>query len=118
MPKARSTPKGYESAHALRKSTTPAEGRLWARLRGNRLGGVSFRRQHAIGRYVVDFCAPKLMLVVELDGGQHVEQAEYDAERTALLAREGYRVLRFWNNQVERDLDGVLGVILEAMRLV
>jgi very-short-patch-repair endonuclease len=118
MPKARSTPRGYERAHALRKSTTPAEGRLWARLRGNRLGGVGFRRQHAIGPYVVDFCASKLKLVVELDGGQHVDQTQYDAERTAFLENEGYRVVRFWNSDVERDLDGTLAAILEAMRLV
>jgi very-short-patch-repair endonuclease len=78
---------------------------------------VSFRRPHAIGPFVVDFCAPKLKLVVELDGGQHVEQATYDAERTAFLQAEGYRVLRFWNSQVESDLEGVLGVILDAMRL-
>jgi very-short-patch-repair endonuclease len=117
MPKFRSTPKGYERARQLRNSLTPAEARLWSRLRGNLLGGVSFRRQHAIGPFVVDFCAPKLKLVIELDGGQHANQAAYDAERTTFLEQEGYRVLRFWNNQVERDTNGVVTAILQAMRL-
>ena len=83
MPARRTTPKGCDNARRLRKKPMPAEFKLWAYLRGSRLLGVSFRRQHAIGRYVVDFCAPKHRLIIELDGGAHLEQTQQDAHRTA-----------------------------------
>jgi len=88
----------------LRKNLTPAERKLWAYLRGKKLEGISFRRQHAIGRYIVDFCAIKEKLVIELDEGQHAEQEEYDQQRTAFLESQGFRVIRFWNSQVMNDL--------------
>jgi very-short-patch-repair endonuclease len=72
---------------------------------------VHFRNQHAIGNYVVDFCSPRRKLIIELDGSQHLEQEEYDAERTIFLEAKGYRILRFWNNQVMNDIEGVLRVI-------
>jgi very-short-patch-repair endonuclease len=77
----------------------------------HQLNNIHFRRQHAIGPYIVDFCAPRQKLIIELDGGQHLEQQEYDAERTIYLEAKGYKVLRFWNNEVIENLDGVLQVI-------
>jgi very-short-patch-repair endonuclease len=97
---------------------TPAEAKLWAFLRRGQLGGVTFRRQHAIGRYVVDFCAPKLKLIVELDGSPHLRVAEQDAARTRELEAKGYRVLRFWNSQVATDMEGVSRALLDALKLV
>ena len=91
--------------------------KLWAYLRDGRLRGVTFRRQHAIGPYVADFCAPRHKLIVEVDGGQHAERREQDAERTAFLASEGYRVLRFWNQDVLHNIEGVTAVIVEALQL-
>jgi very-short-patch-repair endonuclease len=79
------------------------------------MGDVHFRNQHAIGNYVVDFCAPRKNLIIELDGSQHLEQEEYDVERTAFLKSKGYRVLRFWNNDVINNIDSVLRVIYEAL---
>ncbi|GAB4581036.1 MAG: endonuclease domain-containing protein [Anaerolineales bacterium] len=114
MPPRRTTPKGYEKARLLRKELTPAERKLWAVLRNDQLG-VSFRRQHAIGPYIADFCCIKKKLIIELDGSQHLEQAEYDAKRTAFLQMQGYRVLRFWNNEVQNDINGVIRHIQFAL---
>ena len=80
-------------------------------LRGNKLNGVSFRRQHAIGNYIVDFVSIKKKLIIELDGSQHLEQTEYDEERTRYLESQGYKVIRFWNDQIEKEMDGVIQVI-------
>ena len=80
------------------------------------MGDVHFRSQHAIGNYIVDFVAPRKKLIIELDGSQHLEQEEYDAERTAFLQSKGYRVLRFWNNDVMNDIDSVLTVIWDALK--
>ena len=101
-------------AGVLRREPTAAESRLWAHFRGRRLEGMKFRRQHAIGPYVVDFCSPGKKLVVELDGGQHLGQEELDAERTRYLESKGYRVIRFWNDQVINDIDGVLSTIMRG----
>ena len=98
-------------AGKLRKDPTPAERKLWAYLRGNKLKGVNFRRQHAIGNFIVDFVSVKKKLVIELDGSQHLEQAEYDVERTKYLELQGYKVIRFWNNDVMKDINGVLRAI-------
>jgi len=115
MSEKRSTPKIMHRAAELRLNLTPAERKLWSRLRAHRLGGVGFRRQHAIGNYITDFCAPSKMLVVELDGSQHLDQKVYDNERTAFLASKGYKVLRFYNNDVMNNIDKVLEVILENL---
>jgi very-short-patch-repair endonuclease len=111
-----STSKIRKNAKELRKNLTPVEEKLWVHLRGHRMGDVQFRRQHAIGNYIVDFCAPSKKLVIELDGGQHLEQAEYDKERTTFLNSKGYKVLRFWNNDVMNDLDAVLTAIWNVLR--
>jgi very-short-patch-repair endonuclease len=101
----------YFRARQLRKEPTPAEAKLWAYLRRNQINGVYFRRQHAIGKYIVDFCSLRRKLVVELDGSQHLGQEEHDQERTAFLMTKGYSVLRFWNDQVLNDIQGVIRVI-------
>jgi very-short-patch-repair endonuclease len=111
----RTTPRIFGRAKELHRNMSPAEARLWARLRVHRTAGVHFRNQHAIGNYIVDFCAPRRKLVIELDGSQHLEQAEYDAERTEYLRSKGYKVLRFWNDQVMKDIEGVLRVIAEEL---
>jgi very-short-patch-repair endonuclease len=115
MPPRRTTPKGYEHARALRKEPTPAERKLWTRLRNRQLNGVKFRRQHAIGIYIPDFCAIKEKLIIELDGSQHLEQAEYDEERTNYFKSLGYKVIRIWNNQIMNDMPGVILAIMDAL---
>jgi len=102
-------------ARGLRRRQTDAERRLWARLRDRRLLGVKFTRQMPIGPYVVDFCCRERKLIVELDGGQHSTQADYDFGRTAFLQALGYRVLRFWDNDALGNTDGVLQRIVEAL---
>jgi len=108
-------PKVFAHAKELRHNPTPAEARLWSRLRSHRQDRLGFRRQHAIGSYIADFCCPRKMLVIELDGSQHLEQEDYDNERTEYLESLGYRVLRFWNNDVMNNIDEVMATILEAM---
>lgn len=115
MPPERSTPKILLRAGELRKQTTLAEKKLWLYLRLMREGGVRFRRQHAIGNYVVDFCAPRKKLIIELDGSQHLHQPEYDARRTDYLELHGYKVIRVWNYQVMNDMEGVLLVITQKL---
>ena len=114
VPHKRTTPKIFHRARELRLNQTEAETKLWGYLRGHRLNGLGFRRQHALGTYIVDFCCPQKMLVVEIDGSQHLEQEEYDAERTAWLESQGWRVLRFNNREVMQETEAVLTVILEA----
>ena len=115
MPPKRSTAKYYLLARELRKESTPSESKLWANLRLLRGYGIPFRRQHAIGNYIVDFCAPRRKLIIEVNGNQHVEQEEYDLGRTAWLESKGYRILRFWNDDVIKDINAVMGVIWEAL---
>ena len=102
-------------ARTLRKRQTDAEIRLWYHLRARRLSGHKFRRQHPLGPYIVDFACPDEMLVVELDGGQHADAAYGDDARDQWLQRHGYRVLRFWNNDVLAETQAVLQSILTAL---
>ena len=97
----------------LRRNQTDAERLLWGRLRRRALG-VYFRRQHEIVPYVVDFACLEARLIVEVDGGQHAE-SDRDASRDAALVAAGFTALRFWNNEVLRNLDGVCLSILEAL---
>ena len=103
------------SPHAapLRSNATDAERALWAQLRGRRLGGHKFRRQWTLGPHIADFCCVESRLIVEADGGQHTSEA--DRTRTRYLQLQGYRILRFWNNDVLTNMDGVLDTILEAL---
>src|SRR5690348_1979292 len=93
---------------------TDAEQTLWFRLRGGRLDGLKFRRQHPVPPYIVDFYCTEAKLVVELDGSQH--GAEVDVVRSASLERQGLQVLRFWDNQILTDVDSVLREILLTAR--
>ena len=104
-----------DRARELRRNMTDAERALWRRLRMRQLAGQRFRRQQPIGDYIVDFACPAARLVVEVDGGQHAEE-ERDAARTRWLESRGYRVLRFWNNEVLGQIDGVLAVIEESLK--
>ena len=106
------------TARKLRRNQTDAERTLWFRLRDRRLRGLKFRRQAPIDNYVGDFCCEDAHLIVELDGGQHVERSEEDTERTAALEARGYLVLRFWNNEVLRNIDGVLESIVNTLNPV
>jgi very-short-patch-repair endonuclease len=102
-------------ARKLRRDSTDSERRLWAILRADRLNGWKFRRQHPIGRYIADFACPSVKLIIELDGSQHIARAAQDVERTAELARLGWRVIRFWNGDVLGNRDGVAETILAAL---
>jgi len=103
-------------ARSLRKRQTEAEQRLWRQLRGRQLAGSKFRRQHVVGSYIVDFICLEGHLVVEVDGGQHGIQQAYDQRRSAALARQGFKVIRFWNNEVLNDMEAVLTVIHRALQ--
>jgi len=87
---------------------------LWKHLRAKRFDGFKFRRQHRVGPYFADLCCVERHLIVKLDGGQHAEQKEQDAARTAYLTAQGYLVIRFWNEQVNREMDDVLEAIYAA----
>jgi crossover junction endodeoxyribonuclease RuvC len=99
----------------MRSAATDAERKLWEKLRREGFG-VKFKRQYAIRGYIVDFCCPQRKLIIELDGGQHMESSAYDERRTRILAQDGFRVLRFWNSDVVENLDGVLESIMQALR--
>src|SRR6267143_351466 len=100
-------------AKALRANMAEAERRLWYFLRAHRFEGMKFKRQALIGRYIVDFVSFQRRLVVEVDGGQHAD-SEVDLRRTRWLEDQGFRVLRFWNNEVLSNTDGVLDAIMLA----
>lgn len=102
-------------ASSLRQLPTDAEALLWFHLRDRRMANHKFRRQRPIGPYFADFACIEAKLIVELDGGQHVEAAAYDADRTRFLEDQGYRVLRFWNNEVLMQTDAVRERVLQAL---
>jgi very-short-patch-repair endonuclease len=103
-------------ARSLRRNATDPEQLLWSALRNRRFEGIRFRRQVVIGRYVADFCSANPKLVIELDGVQHEQHADYDEIRTHYLEDEGYFVMRFWNGEVVTNLRGVLDAIGEEIR--
>lgn len=104
-----------ETARSLRADLTGAERRLWGCLRGRALG-PKFRRQVPLGRYIVDFASFDARLVIEVDGGQHLEEEATDVARDAWLRSRGFRVVRFWNDEVMENLDGVVEVLAEVIR--
>jgi very-short-patch-repair endonuclease len=108
-------PQRTENARALRSDMTFAERKLWHAIRARQILGRRFRRQHPIGPYIADFACIERSLVVELDGGQHQDQLARDERRTAFLQLQGWQVLRFWNNDVLNNLDGVLAKIADAL---
>jgi very-short-patch-repair endonuclease len=103
-----------ERARELRLAMTDAERRLWSALRDRRLQRFKFRRQRPLGPYIVDFACIEHRLVIEADGGQHADNAD-DAKRTAWLECRGWRVLRFWNNDILTNTEGVQLAILQAL---
>ena len=102
-------------ARALRKRLTDAERLLWRHLRNRELGGWKFRRQYPVGPFIVDFICVEKNVVIEVDGGQHAEDEESDLQRSAYLNKMGYRVCRFWNNQVLQETEGVLEAIFAIL---
>ena len=105
-----------KAARELRRAGTPAEERLWRAIRGGSVGGLKFRRQHALGNFVLDFYCPSRKLVVEVDGEVHDRQIERDEARTAALAAHGCTVVRFRNDEVLNQLPSVLNRIRTAAR--
>ena len=103
-----------QRARELRQPQTAAEEKLWQRLRRRQLNGYYFRRQHPIGQFIVDFYCAATHLIIEIDGDTHAEQVDYDAARTAWLEENGYRVIRFANRQVLREIEAILTKILEV----
>ena len=119
MPHTPVTPKNRKNAKAMRRVMTDAELKLWNELRAHRLMGLAFRRQFPVAGYIVDFACPTYKLIVEIDGSQHGqdEQAAADLARTERLQQDGWTVLRFWNDDVLRDLDNVCQHIVIAAGL-
>ncbi len=105
----------WKRARDLRNAATDAERHLWRYLRGRQLGNYKFRRQFPIAGFVADFACVEARLVIELDGGQHADQAEHDVERTRKIGLTGYRVLRFWNNDVLLRTDAVVEQIMREL---
>jgi very-short-patch-repair endonuclease len=114
--KQRVHPEMQKRAVSMRREMTPAEKKLWQRLRANRLEDFHFRRQQVIGPYIADFYCHAADLVVEVDGPIHQSRQAYDQKRDAYLADRGLMVLRFTNLQVEREMDAVLAEILQVCR--
>ncbi|HYW11976.1 MAG TPA: endonuclease domain-containing protein [Longimicrobium sp.] len=108
------TPELEQAAQAMRREPTAAEAALWGALQKKQVAGLKFRRQHPVGRFVLDFYCASLRLVVEVDGGIHDAQQDRDAARTEALETHGYRVLRFRNEEVLRNLDDVVRRIAAA----
>lgn len=106
------------NSRKLRKEQTPWENKLWYYLRRKQFQGLRFRRQFVIGYYIADFCCFEKKLIIELDGGQHNEKENQlnDTERTKVLEAQGYKVLRFWNNEIDNSIDGVLETILKNLK--
>ncbi|WAR44706.1 endonuclease domain-containing protein [Methylomonas rapida] len=103
------------NARNLRKNQTDAERLLWRHLRDRQLCGQKFRRQFPVEPFIVDFVCLEVKLIVELDGGQHAEQLEYDQCRTEQLQKRGFKIIRFWNNEVLQNTTGVLEAIRMAI---
>jgi len=100
-----------DEARRLRRGQSDAEYALWTQLRARRFLGLKFRRQHQLGPYIVDFCCIEKLLVIEVDGSQHLGQVAYDERRTSWLNSVGFRVLRFWNDEVLLGMEEVLAQI-------
>ena len=104
-----------ERARNLRQNMSLAENRMWYYLRSRRLGGYKFMRQQVIDNYIVDFVCREKKLIIEVDGGQHMDATEYDEQRTRVLEGRGYQVLRVWNNDVFQNTSGVMEKILALL---
>jgi very-short-patch-repair endonuclease len=102
-----------EIARKLRKNQTVVESLLWSRIKNKSLNNLKFKRQFIIGNFIVDFVCLEKKLIIELDGSQHLDNKEYDFERTKYLTARVFRVIRFWNNDVNKQIDSVLEEILQ-----
>lgn len=109
--------KTIKNVRSLRKKSTPQERIVWARLKNRQFNNFKFRRQYLIGKYIVDFVCLEKKLIIELDGWQHKEKnhRSYDLERTRFLIEKGYKIVRFWNNDVNSNLAGVFLKIEEFL---
>ena len=108
----------YTIARKLRKNSTEEERKLWSILRNRNVLNLKFKRQFPIYKYIVDFCCEEKKLVIEIDGGQHneSENIEKDIERTKIINAEGYKVIRFWNNEINENIEGVYLKLLEELK--
>ena len=113
----RFNPQAKIRSRHLRREMTVAEQRLWKGLRQRQMQNYKFRRQHPYVNYVLDFVCLEARLVIEVDGGQHQERVDYDIKRTLWLEQQGFRVLRFWNNEVMNNLEEVLDVIWRTLNI-
>jgi adenine-specific DNA-methyltransferase len=104
-------------ARTNRKVATPAEAKMWSLLRNRQIENCKFRRQHPIGNYIADFCCEDLSLIIELDGSQHAAAEVQDAKRTMELENMKFLVLRFWNNQILQEIDGVIDAVVETIHI-
>ena len=104
-----------DRARSLRQNMTDAENRMWYFLRNRRLNGYKFVREYVIGSYIADFVCREKKLIIEVDGSQHMDAVEYDQRRTEYLAKQGYNVLRVWNNDVFNNIEGGLTTILGSL---
>jgi very-short-patch-repair endonuclease len=104
----RISPQTKNFSRQLRSKMTDAESHLWRRLRGRQIGGLKFRRQHPVGKFILDFACVELKLAIEVDGGQHGELLTSDRTRTTWLEQQGWEILRFWNNEILQNTEDVL----------
>ena len=102
-------------ARELRRESTVVEKKLWGYLRSRRLKGFKFRRQYCIGKYIVDFVCFKRRLIIEIDGSQHMQQKDYDEERTVYLQSKRFKVIRFWNNEINLEFSAVMERIYKEL---
>lgn len=112
------SPRLKNNSRSLRKSSTPQETVLWSKIRNRNFHGLKFRRQHIIDRYIVDFVCLEKRIIIELDGCQHKREKDqnYDKNRSKYLEELGFTVLRFWNNEVNNNLNGVMLKIESALK--
>ena len=106
----------FDRARALRQSMTDAERSIWRILRSAQMDGHRFRRQVPFGQYIADFVCHDARLIIEIDGGQHERSSRDEAKRTRFLEDQGYRIVRFWNNEVLSNLEGVGAIIARELR--
>ena len=111
------TQQALQNAKQLRQHQTEAEKKLWLKLRNRQLANLKFRRQVPMGSYIVDFYCQECQLIIELDGGHHLLQQEYDQIRTHYLQAQGLTVLRFWNHDILNDTEAVLAQILNYSKI-
>ena len=108
-----------EKSRVLRKNMTPQERKLWCIIRNRQFFGYRFRRQFPLGQYIVDFICREKKIIIEIDGGQHneIKNIQYDKNRTEYLISEGYKVLRFWNNDIDKNIGGVYEKLKESFEI-